>query len=485
MGNDAIQGLAPETLWESFFQVTQIPRPSKKEEKIKKFITDIAHSCGLTSRQDDTGNIIVSKPATKEMELRPIIVLQSHMDMVCEKNGLTEHDFANDPIRLKRDGDWIMAKDTSLGADNGIGVAAALAIMKSGEIVHGPLEFLFTVDEETGLTGAKALRSDFVKGRILLNMDSEEEGTLFIGGAGGLNTSLIKNIEWIEAPSGFTAYEVKVKGLCGGHSGLDINKGLSNAIKLITRFLFHLDKNTNFYLFSIKGGEKHNAIARESEAGIVIRSEDEITLQKMTKEFEAIFRNELPATGKGLRLSINRIVKPPTKVFSPYFQKSLVSLLYTLHHGVLTMIHGVPDQVESSSNLAAVHTFTDRIEILTSQRSSTVSGIDDCANMITATGNLLGMEVKQGNHYPVWQPDPDSGLLKTALSVYDVLYGREPKVKTIHAGLECGIIRDTYKGMETISFGPTIMGPHSPDERMHIPSVKKFWDFLKQLLKNL
>lgn len=482
---EVIKGLEPALLWESFYQVTQIPRPSKKEEKIAKFITNIAFKYGLPAKQDDAGNILVSKPATKGKVQRPIIVLQSHMDMVCEKNAQKEHDFEKEPISLKREGDWIMAEDTSLGADNGIGVAAALSIIKSDTIVHGPLELLFTVDEETGLTGAKALQSDFVNGRILLNLDSEEDGTLFVGGAGGLSTSLIRAIEWVQAPSRSVAYKVKVDGLCGGHSGLDINKGLSNAIKLITRFLFHLDQEAKAHLFSLNSGEKHNAIPREAEAGIVIKAEDETLLQKMVKEFDTIYKNELQFSDKGVRLSISPIMEPPSNVFNSHFQNRLVSLLYTLHHGVLSMNYGLPGQVETSSNLAAVHTFEKRVEILTSQRSSSVTGIDDCANKIKTAGFLAEMEVIQGNHYPVWQPNPNSKLLKTSHSVYHELYGCEPQVKTIHAGLECGIIRDHFKGMDTISFGPTIESPHSPDERMNILTVKRFWDYLVHLLKSI
>ncbi|GJQ58558.1 MAG: aminoacyl-histidine dipeptidase [Candidatus Scalindua sp.] len=485
MFHKAIQDLEPRLLWESFYQVTQIPRPSKKEEKIAKFITDIASTKGFPSREDDAGNIVVSKPPTKGMEQRPTIVLQSHMDMVCEKNEQKEHDFEKEPISLKREGDWIMADDTSLGADNGIGVAAALTIIKSDTIAHGPLELLFTVDEETGLTGAKALEGDFLKGRILLNLDSEEEGTLFIGGAGGLSTTLTRAIEWGVTPSRCVAYKVKVDGLCGGHSGLDINKGLGNAIKLIVRFLFHLAQEVKAALFSLNSGEKHNAIPREAEAGIVIRVEDEILLQKMVKKFETIYKNELQFSDKSVRLNIKPILEPPSRVFSSDFQNTLISLLYTLHHGVSTMSYGIPGQVETSSNLAAVHTFEKQVEILTSQRSSSVTGIDDCANKIKAAGLLADMEVREGNHYPVWQPDPNSRLLKTALSAYHELYGCEPQVTTIHAGLECGIIRDHFKGMETISFGPTIKSPHSPDERMNIQSVKKFWDYLVHLLKKI
>ncbi|MDR4506558.1 MAG: aminoacyl-histidine dipeptidase [Candidatus Scalindua sp.] len=472
-------------MWESFSQITQIPRPSKKEEKIAKFIKEIALQHNLPCKQDSAGNLLITKPATPGMDDRPIIVLQSHLDMVCEKNEGKEHDFEKDPIVIKREGDWIMAEGTSLGADNGIGVAAALTIIKSDTLVHGPLEFLFTVDEETGLTGAKSLQGDFVNGRILLNLDSEEDGTLFIGGAGGLSTSLMKKIEWVYTPSGCIAYKIKLSGLCGGHSGLDINKGLGNAIKLMTRFLFHLNQDAEVYLFSFNSGEKHNAIPREAEAGIVIRGEYEILLQKAVKKFETIYMNELLFTEKNVKLRINRIKEPPSQVFSSHFQNTLISLLYTLHHGVLRMSCGVPGQVETSSNLAAVHTSENRVEILTSQRSSMITGIDDCANKIKTAGFLAGMEVKQGNRYPVWQPDPDSKLVKVCRSVYHELYGCEPEVKTIHAGLECGIIRDHFKGMDTISFGPTIQSPHSPDERMNIQTVKKFWDYLVLLLKNI
>lgn len=481
----AIQDLEPRLLWESFCLVTQIPRPSKKEEKIAKFIKETALKHNLPHKQDNAGNILITKPATTGMHDRPIIVLQSHMDMVCEKNEGKEHDFEKDPIMIKREDGWIRAEGTSLGADNGIGVAAALAIIKSDAIVHGPLEFLFTVDEETGLTGAMALQSDFVRGRILLNLDSEEDGTLFIGGAGGLSTTLTRKIEWVESRSGCETYKVKVRGLCGGHSGLDINKGLGNAIKLMARFLFHLDQDAEVSLFSLNSGEKHNAIPREAEAGVVIRGEDELLLKKMAERYETIYKDEFQFTEKGVQLAVNRIKEPPSHVFSTDFQNTLVSLLYALHHGVVAMSHEMPEQVETSTNLASVHTHGNRVEILTSQRSSSAAALDECVSTIKAAGLRAKMEVNLENRYPVWQPDLNSKLLKTSRTVYRELYGCEPEVKTIHAGLECGIIKDHFKGMDALSFGPTIRSPHSPDESINIHTVHKFWDYLLQLLKNI
>jgi len=480
----AIEGLEPKLVWQHFYEISQIPRGSGNEEAVGDYIISIAQRNNLEYKKDNFGNIIVSKPATSGMENSTGTVIQGHTDMVCEKNNETVHDFLTDPIKLIQDGEWIKADGTTLGADNGIGVCYALAVMDEKSISHPPMEFLFTVDEETGLTGANSLDSDFVKGKILINLDSEEEGTFYIGCAGGQHTILRKKIEWQQVSSGFSFFKIKIGGLRGGHSGLNIHEGFGNSINLLGRFLYNLAEKTNFQLASFSGGSKHNAIPREAEAIIGVQEDAIDTLKSFISKFDGIFKNELQFSDNGVFLEINDD-SHVEMVFPNELQNQLIRLLYSIPHGVTEMSHAVEGLVETSTNLAIVEIKDDNIEILTSQRSSVASAIIDIAGKVRAVGELSGFEIEEGGGYPAWEPNPDSALLKFAAAAYKDTTGQEAEVKVIHAGLECGIIGEKYEGMDMISFGPTIEGAHSPDERAHKQSVHNCWNFLVELLKKI
>ncbi len=480
----AIEGLEPKLVWEHFYNISQIPRGSGNETAIGEYIVSIAEKNNLPYKKDEYGNIIVSQPATPGYENKPTVIIQGHTDIVCEKNNDTEHDFEKDPIKLVRDGEWMKADGTTLGSDNGIGVACGLAIMDGDSIEHPPMEFLFTIDEETGLTGAEGLTTDFVDGRIMLNLDSEEEGALYIGCAGGKHTILRRKIDWENAPAGLTAMQVKIGGLSGGHSGLNINQGLGNSIKLISRFLFNLKDKMNYRLVGINAGNKHNAIPREAAATILIPANDENMLTNFAKEKDTIYKNELQFVDKSVFITVES-TDAVEKVFSKELQTDIINVLYSMPHGVMAMSHAIDGLVETSTNMAIVETKTDQVEMLTSQRSSVASSIIDIADKVKAVGELGAFEVEQGGGYPAWQPNPDSSILKLAEKTYAEKFGKKAKVKAIHAGLECGLIGEKYPGMDMLSFGPTIEGAHSPDERVNIDDVKKIWDFLLELLKKV
>ncbi len=483
---DVIQGLEPQWLWEHFYQIAQIPRCSKHEEKVREYVIAVAERKGADYQVDDVGNIVVRKPASPGKENKPIVVLQSHLDMVCEKNKDVQHDFSKDPIQLERDGDWLTARGTTLGADNGIGVAAALAVLDSNRLSHGPLELLFTVDEETGLTGANGLGSDMLEGRLLLNLDSEEDGAIYIGCAGGRDTEFFLRLQTEKVPSGYQPVLIVLRGLQGGHSGLNIHEGRGNAIKLLARFLWNVAPGLHLRLAAIEGGNKHNAIPREADALVFLPGEQMGRLTEAAEKFQEIFRDELRLIDPGVKITVQHHgFQTPETVFTPSFQENLLNLLYALPHGVIHMSLAVPGLVETSTNLAVVKTEPDTLRILTSQRSSVESRLDEICEMMAAVGRLVQAEIRRGDGYPAWQPDPDSYLLKSAREVYKNLYGKDPEVKAVHAGLETGIIGDKYPGMDMISFGPTILGAHSPDERVQISTVQKFWDFLLALLDRL
>lgn len=480
----AIEGLEPSLVWKHFKAISDIPRCSGNEDAVGEYIISVAQQNNLDYKKDDLGNIIVSKPATTGKESRTGVVIQGHIDMVCEKNNDTEHDFSKDPIRLMADGEWMKADGTTLGADNGIGVCYALAIMDDDSLVHPPMEFLFTTDEETGLTGANGLGPDFVDGKILINLDSEEEGAFYIGCAGGQHTILRRKIDWQSVSSGYQTFTVTVGGLKGGHSGLNIIDGLGNSSKLLSRFLYHLKDKASFYLASFEGGSKHNAIPREAAAVIAVAADDVETMNQYAKQADAEFKSELQFADKGVYLSLENRGNAD-KVFIAEFQDALIGLIYAMPHGVIAMSQSVKGLVETSTNMAIVETKKDEVELLTSQRSSIASSIADIADKVRALGELAGFEVEQGGGYPAWEPNPDSELLKFATAAYKEITGDEAEVKAIHAGLECGIIGEKYDGMDMISFGPTIEGAHSPDERVHIKSVGNCWDFLLELLKKI
>ena len=482
--NSVIEGLKPAKVWEQFYNVSQIPRGSGNEEAVGEYVISVAKKNNLAYKKDEHGNIVVMQPATAGYENKPTVIIQGHTDMVCEKNNDTVHDFEKDPIKLVRDGDWITADGTTLGADNAIGFCMGLAIMDDDSIEHPAMEHLFTVDEETGLTGAEGLTTDFLNGKIMLNIDSEEEGALYIGCAGGKHTILRRKIEWENAAAGMKAVKVKIGGLSGGHSGLNIDMGLGNSIKLISRFLVNLKNKMGYKLASINAGNKHNAIPREADAVILISNNDEKSLKDLAAKYDAIFKDELQFVDKGVFITIEN-ANNVSKVFSDDFCKDVLSVLYSIPHGVQAMSHAIKGLVETSTNMAIVETKEDIVEMLTSQRSSVASSITDIADKVKTVGELGGFEVEQGGGYPAWQPNPDSPVLKLAIDVYKNKTGKAPEVKAIHAGLECGLLGEKFPGMDMLSFGPTIEGAHSPDERVKIEDVEKIWDFLLDLIKKV
>ena len=481
-----IDGLQPQQLWDHFYEISQIPRCSKHEEKIREYVIAVAKRNGLEYKVDRTENVVVKKPASKGLEGKPIVVLQGHLDMVCEKNKEIQHDFSKDPIKLMRDNGWITADGTTLGSDNGIGVATALAVLENKTLKHGPLELLFTMDEETGLTGATELADDMLEGKILINMDSEEDGAFYIGCAGGKDTEFSLKIETENIPSGYSAVRVRVGGLQGGHSGLNIHEGRGNAIKLLVRFLWKAAQEMDLLIASIDGGSKHNAIPRECDAIVYLTSGDLAKVKKMAEQYDKDYKNEYRLTDSGVFMSIEEDgFEKPDKIFTKNLQNRVLNMIYSMPHGVLAMSHAVAGLVETSTNMAVVHIEKDKINMVTSQRSSVQSELMDIADMVCAVGQLAGAEIHQNNGYPAWQPNPESKTLKESVEVYKTLFGNKPEVKAIHAGLECGIIGDKFPGMDMISFGPTITGAHSPDEKIEIKTVDKFWKLLAAILEKL
>lgn len=480
-----IKDLTPKTIWHYFHEITRIPRPSKKEEKIISYLLDFAKQHNLETKKDDAGNVIITKAATKGKENLPTVILQGHVDMVCEKNEGTIHDFDKDPIETYVDGEWLKAKGTTLGADNGIGVAAALAILASDNIEHGKLECLFTVDEETGLTGAYALGNDVLKGDILINLDTEEEGELYIGCAGGRNTVATFAYKQEDVPANLFWFRAEVKGLNGGHSGAEIHKGLGNANKILNRYLWSLNKKYGLYLSEINGGNLHNAIAREAYAIAAVpysKKEDVIIeLNVLTPLIEA----ELKTVDPNLRLTVGS-TDTPKWIIDKQTSDNLLDAVYACPHGVLGMSFDIPGLVETSTNLAAVKMKENNtIIITTSQRSSSESQKDNATNAVTAIFALAGAEVTASHGYPGWKPNTSSQILNIAEETYKKMYGKEPVIKAIHAGLECGLFLEKYPHLDMVSCGPTITEAHSPAEQVNIPSVEKWWNFLLEVLKNI
>lgn len=477
--------LRPERLWYYFGEICKVPRPSKKEEKIVEYLLNFGRSHNLETIKDETGNVLIRKQASPGMENKPVVILQSHVDMVCEKNMDKVHDFDKDPITPWIDGEWVKAKGTTLGADDGIGIAASLAILESTDIPHGPLECLFTVDEETGLSGAFGLKNDLLKGRILLNLDSEDEGQLFIGCAGGKDTVAWFEMEKEKVPENCIAYKVSLTGLKGGHSGDDIHKGLGNAVKLLNRFLW---ESTDRYFLSVShidAGNLRNAIAREGFATVVVPREEKEKFEAYEKEYENIIRDEYRATEPDLAFKIEPC-ELPDYILEPDLEFMLLNSLYACPHGVIQFSRDIPGFVETSTNLASVKFNDDRIMVTTSQRSSVESEKDDIANMVKSVFRIAGAsDIEQSAGYPGWKPDPTSKIADLTVAVYKRLFNQDPDVLAIHAGLECGLIGALYPGMDMISFGPTIKGAHSPDERLHIGSTVKFWDLLLEVLKEI
>lgn len=476
--------LEPKLLWHHFEEICKYPRPSKKEEKIAQYVVSVGKRLGLEVEKDKFGNILIKKPATPGMENKKTITLQSHIDMVCEKNRGVEHDFDNDPIQPYIDGEWVKAKGTTLGADNGIGAAAALAVLESNDLQHGPIEALFTLDEETGLTGAASLKKNWLKGDILINMDSEELMSLYIGCSGGKNTFATFKFKQEKTPKNYIAFEAKVEGLRGGHSGLEIHVGLGNALKILSRLLWSYLRDNNLLLAKMEGGNKHNAIPREAFAEVLIPKNDEKKFKKFVSEFNKIVKEEFATVDPNLNVSVSKI-SVPEKVVDQKTTKRLLSALYAVPHGVLKMSPDIPELVETSNNLAVLKVEGKAFKITTSQRSSVASEIKDATNIITSVFELAGAELSYGDGYPGWKPDVNSEILGVFKSTFKRMYGHDPEIKAIHAGLECGIIKEKYPNMDMISFGPTMFGVHSPDERLKIDTVPEFWNQLVNVLKNI
>jgi len=478
------KGLKPERLWFYFGEICKIPHASHKEQQLAAWIMEQGKSFGLETITDAAGNVLARKPATTDMEKLPVVILQSHMDMVCEKNSETDHNFDTDPIRPRIEGEWVKANGTTLGADDGIGVAAMLAIMESSNLVHGPLEFLFTSDEETGLTGAEGLQADFIKGRILLNLDSEDDGELFVGCAGGKDTSIELPFIKDSFPAGYKPVRIDVNGLKGGHSGDDINKGLGNANKILNRLLWEASDTFDLRLSVFDGGNLRNAIAREAFAIVAVPSNKVKAFENYVSSYEAIAKAELKSTEPALKVALTGTDTPSHCIDSISLQ-NLINSLYACPHGVIAMSADIPGFVETSTNLASVKTKDDHFLIGTSQRSSVATSKSDIANMVASVFRLAGGKVTHGHGYPGWAPNSNSPVMHLTKQSYTNLFGQEPKVLVIHAGLECGLIGEKFPGMDMISYGPTIKGAHSPDERLLISTVSKFWELTLEVLKNI
>ncbi|MBR4367299.1 MAG: aminoacyl-histidine dipeptidase [Bacteroidaceae bacterium] len=476
--------LQPKKVFDIFKQINAVPRPSKHEEKMIEFLRQFAAERNLPFKTDECGNVIISKEATPGMEKRAKVVMQGHMDMVCEKNGDVDFDFYHDAIQTYVDGEWMKAKGTTLGADCGIGDALALAILDADDVEHGPIECLFTRDEETGLTGAFEMKPGFMTGKYLINLDSEDEGEIFVGCAGGVNTTATFHYSKVDVPQGYFSMKVSVTGLQGGHSGDDINKNRANANKLLARFLYLEMQKMDVFVSEIQGGNLHNAIPREASAIISVSTDCKETVKVDLNIFAADVETEFSVTEKNLAINVTSTT-PQTQAIDKQTACNLVFALQAAHNGVLAMSQDIEGLVETSSNLASIKMRDNEIVVLTSQRSSIGSARDNMANTIQAVFRLAGAEVVSNDGYPGWKPNPDSELLKIAVNSYKSLFGKEPKVKAIHAGLECGLFSEKYPGLDMVSFGPTLRGVHSPDEKLLIPTVQMVWDHLIDILKNI
>ena len=479
-----IRNLEPQQLWNKFADLNAVPRPSKKEERVIAFMKDFGSKLGLETIEDEVGNVIIKKPATAGMENRKTIVMQSHLDMVHQKNADTVFDFDTQGIEMYVDGDWVRAKGTTLGADNGLGVATIMAILESTDIAHPAIEALFTIDEETGMTGAMGLKGGVLSGEILLNLDTEEDDEIDIGCAGGIDVTATRSYNEEEVPEDAVAYKITVNGLNGGHSGMDIHKGLGNANKIMNRLLFGAFENFGLQIAEINGGSLRNAIPRESVATVVIAGMyDEayvFDMQEIIGDIKAEFKTMEPK----LAITIEK-TELPTKIMDLGVQEGLLRALYTAHNGVYRMSPDMADLVETSNNIARVIVKDGEISVGCLTRSSVETSKMDLANSLRSAFELMGCEVEFSGSYPGWTPNVTSPILDVLTDLYEKQNNEKPKVVACHAGLECGILGTNYPDMDMISFGPTIHGAHSPDERASISSAQKYWNFVLEILKNI
>jgi dipeptidase D len=483
-----LENLKPTLLWQHFGSLLAIPRPSKHEAQVAAHVVGWALSKGLDVAQDAAGNVIVRVPATAGHEAAPIIVLQGHLDIVPEKNSDTEFDFLRDPIRPRVVDDYVYATGTTLGADNGMGVAASMAVAEDPDSVHGPLELLFTVDEETGLTGAMQLDPKLIKGRTLLNLDTEEDAALYIGCAGGADTKAVFTVTLEDALPGTVVRRLQIRGLRGGHSGVDIHENRGNAVKFLIRILNAVRRaGIEFAIVKLAGGSKHNAIPREAEAVLRIKNVDEPKVQAIVDEVAATLKEEFGEIDPGQRVELSVVEDGPENrsVWCNFDVDRVIDALLACPHGVLAMSRAVPGLVETSNNLAVITPEGTTVRVQTSSRSSVMASLNATTMQVAAVFRLAGAEVEEHDGYPGWKPNPSSPVLQTALKVFRRELGIEPKVKAIHAGLECGLIGEKLPGIDMVSLGPQIESPHSPDERVQISTVERFYTLLKAILKEL
>ncbi|WP_411894604.1 aminoacyl-histidine dipeptidase [Winogradskyella sp. A2] len=478
-----IRALEPKELWNKFADLNDVPRPSKKEERVIQFMKDFGAKLGLETIEDEVGNVIIRKPASPGMENRKAIVMQSHLDMVHQKNNDTVFDFDTQGIEMFVEGDWVKAKGTTLGADNGLGVATIMAVLESDTIVHPDLEALFTIDEETGMTGAKGLKGGILRGEILLNLDTEEDDEIGVGCAGGVDVTATKTYEEENVPQDFIAYNIEVKGLQGGHSGMQIHEGLGNANKIMNRLLYSVINAIQ--ITEIDGGSLRNAIPRESSAIVVSHKNNDRFIESSLLEIVERIKMELKTKEPDLEINFNTI-EMPLKMVNQDLSQNLIKAIYAAHNGVYRMSPDIPDLVETSNNIARVIVKDGKIKIGCLTRSSVESSKADLANALTSTFELAGCKVELSGDYPGWAPNMDSDILKVMVPIYErINNGEKPHVAACHAGLECGILGTNYPNMDMISFGPNIKGAHSPDERAQISSALKYWKFVLEILKNI
>ena len=483
--NKEIYNLEPKEVWQHFYSLTQVPRPSKHEDKIQEFMVNFGNELGLETIKDETGNVIIKKPATPGMENRKVVVLQGHLDMVPQKNSDNNHDFKTDPIEAYIDGDWVTANGTTLGADNGIGVAAAMAVLTSNNLVHGPIECLFTTDEETGMTGAFGLKPGMLDGDILMNLDSEDEGELYIGCAGGVDLNATFHYQTERIPEGSKAYKLTVMGLKGGHSGLDIRLYRGNSNKLLFRFLKVASKDFGMRIATVLGGSLRNAIPRESFATVIVPGSNTAAFEAAVKEYEQIFIKELHVKEPDLQFTAEPTDDMGLALMDMDTQMRFINAVYATPNGIIRMSDDMEGMVETSTNLAIITAKDGEIKIAALMRSAVESAKDDLAEMMSSVYELAGAEYSLDGGYPGWKPNPDSEILTEMQGIYKNLYGSIPEIKAIHAGLECGLLGSVYTNWDMISFGPTIRYPHSPDEKVNIETVGKFWNYLTETLKNI